>query len=315
MKKFSAILILAVLIFTAAEGLALQSSPTQAVGKQPVKSVAKKKLPKKYKVRKYVSPPINELRVDDIPLALPIPPEVTEALAAGDIEGAIRILRIEPPSLRALNLLREAQRIETFKKHKKISKIDAHKSYQNLGVAYHNLYLYLKRNGRDNPDFVKSALKYYKKAGKSLSISEQTESKVLEAALLAASGKNPEAEKIFSKLDINLLDDKDSRLAYVAGYYAAIGNNAAAIEKLRAAYDLGGEHIGLWVRISDDFYMLENDESFHAMLDDWAKRDKLAKLEREKSARDGDEPVKKKKAKKKKTTPVQPKAQPKQIKK
>ena len=300
MKKLFAAFFCMAFLFSVSSMAA--KSQTQQTSSGQVKHKKTIKASKKYKVRKYVTPPIDELRVDDIPTALPIPQEVATLLSKNDIEGAIRILRIEPPSLRTLNLLREAQRIEAYKKDKKVTKIEPHKFYQNLGIAYHNLYLYLKRNGLENPELVKSAIKFYKKAGKSLAISEQTESKLLEASILAVSGNSNESDKIFSGLDITTIEEKDTGRAYLAGYYAATGDAAKVIEELNAAYDIGGEHISMWVRISDDFFMLENDDNFHAMLNDWTKRDKQAKLEREKAARAEADPIKKKKSKKKKSS-------------
>ncbi|MBI2092502.1 MAG: hypothetical protein HYT75_05890, partial [Deltaproteobacteria bacterium] len=120
---------------------------------------------KKKRVRrlKYVSPSKEELTAENIPLALPTPDEAIKALSASDLDEAIRVLRPEPPSSRSLYLLREIQRIVLYNKNKKAPKLDRHQFYQNIGVAYHNLFLFLKKHEITNENFYKMAIKFYKK--------------------------------------------------------------------------------------------------------------------------------------------------------
>lgn len=240
--------------------------PTIANKIKPAVPIRKKRHPKRR--LKYVAPPQGELKVEAIPLTLKIPEEFTTALANNDLEGAVRILRIEPPSSRSLYLIREAQKIISYnKKDRKVPKIDKHKFYQNLGIAHHNLFLFLKRQGMTNEKLYKSALKFYTKAShSSRSIPEKTECKLLSAAIKASKGLFPAAEKTFAKLDINLLSDSYEGLEYIAAYYAATGIVDKTIDYLSLAYEIHPEQVSIWLAIGDDFFKIENDPKFQKFI-------------------------------------------------
>jgi tetratricopeptide (TPR) repeat protein len=200
---------------------------------------------------------------------LPIPIEVVEALTKGDIGEATRIFRTESPSSRSLYLLAEMKRILNHEKDKKPPKFERHEYYQNLGIAYHNLFLFLKRNGTNNEEFYKKALKFYKKAGKSKAFSERYEAKLLTAALKAANGETDEADKLFGELDTSIITDTYRGYSYLATFYSAIGNQEMAIEALEKAYAMNPGKVKLWVAICDDFASIRHEPGFIKMTDGW----------------------------------------------
>ncbi len=170
-----------------------------ARAQMPESSVKAKKTVKKKRYKrklKYVAPPVDELNTEALPVELPIPIEAVEALAKGNVDEATRMLRTESPSSRSLYLLAEMKRILDYEKDKKPPKFERHEFYQNLGIAYHNLFLFLKRNGMTNKEFYKEALKFYKKAGKSRAYSEKYEAQLLTAALKAARDQGAEVALI-----------------------------------------------------------------------------------------------------------------------
>ncbi len=218
---------------------------------------------------KYVSPP-TDITIESIPLTLPIPDEAIAALAKGKVDVAIRELRSNPPSARSIRMLKDAQKVEKFKKHKEEPKFEQHQFYQNLGIAYHNLFLFVKRNNQTYKDYYKKALKYYEKAEKaSTSDADKSEVQILIASLRAANDETEAAQKIFSEADPSLIMDRYRGIEYVAGYYAAMGDAKSAMEKLIVAYALDPNETVIWVAISDDFYKIENDPDFKEMAGQW----------------------------------------------
>lgn len=232
-------------------------------------ATAKKKARKKYHKRKYVAPPIDELSSESLPVELPIPIEVVEALSKDDIDGATRTLRTESPSSRSLYLLAEMRRILDYEKDNKPPKFEKHEFYQNLGIAYHNLFLFLKRNGVTNKELYKEALKFYKKAGKSRSYSERYEAKLLTAALMASNGEVDRAGKLFGEIDTSIITDNYRGWTYLATFYAALGNEEKTIESLKQAYTMNPEKINLWVAICDDFASMKHEPAFVKMTSEW----------------------------------------------
>jgi len=216
----------------------------------------------KRKFKKYVAPSQDDLHIESIPLSLRISDEVAAAVAKNDIDDAIRLIRTEPPSSRALTFLKSMESIEDFKKDKKVPKVERNLFYRNLGISYHNLFLFLKRKGMENPDLYKNAIKYYKKSLKTLSPSEKTDGWILIAEITAQNGGTGEAKKIFEKLDLETVNDSPHSLENIAAYYAAIGEKKMAIETLKRAIVLDPEGITIWLSIGDDFLPIENEPEF-----------------------------------------------------
>lgn len=219
---------------------------------------------KKYKrkFKKYVAPSKEDLQIESIPLSLRISDEVAVAVARNDIDDAIRLIRTEPPSSRALTFLKSMESIEDFKKDKKAPKVERNLFYRNLGISYHNLFLFLQRKKMENPDLYKNAIKYYKRSLKTLSPSEKTDGWILIAEIKAQNGKTDEAKKIFEKLDLETVNDSAHSLENVAAFYAAIGEKEMAIDTLKRAIALDPEGITIWLSIGDDFLSIENEPEF-----------------------------------------------------
>lgn len=209
----------------------------------------------KISMRRYVSPPQDDLKIELVPLILPISDDVIIALSKNKVDKAARTLRMEPPSAKSLYLLREAQKITRFKKDKTVS-------YQNVGIAYHNLFLFLKRNNIINKTFYKAGIKYYKK-------SLNNETGLLIAALTASNGKIEKAKKIFSKIAVSTLGESPQITEYKAAYFAAIGDVENAIENIRKAHKENPDQTAIWTAISDDFLTIENDPEFKKLLSTW----------------------------------------------
>lgn len=294
MKIKTIILILLAILIAPPAGASKKLSSTSQ------KKIHKVKKPAKPAKRmKYVSPPQDELQIGTIPMVLPISVEAVNALANNNLDEAIRTLRTESPSSKSLYLIKEAQIIVNYKKNKKSPLLDKETFYQNIGIAYHNLFMFLKRNNVINKDFYKNGLKFYGRSPK-------PEQDILSASLMASYGELEKAEKLFSKIDPKSFDGDAKRLEYLATYYAAIGDAESSINKLKEAYALDNIQIPIWVEISDDFAGIENNPEFKKMTLDWKedeiKAEAKRKAELEKAAKDQKKKKKKSPGSKKKGT-------------
>lgn len=198
-----------------------------------------------------------------------IPVEVIDSLKISDLDGAIRNIRMEATSPRSKYLLREMQRIETFEQGGKKSSKD-HRYLFNVGVAYHNLYLFLKGYEIENEDFFKKALKYYKMAYRTKSPSRKNNINLTMAALYASAGDTKRAKKLFGKIDKDCFQDQFRKFEGLALYYSAVGDVENAIPNLESAYSLNPEHTKFWLGISDDFNQICDDQRFQSLLKKWA---------------------------------------------
>lgn len=240
-----------------------QLPPSAAKAKKTVKK-------KRYKRKlKYVAPPVDELSSEALPVELPIPIELVETIAKGNVDEASRMLRTEAPSSRSLYLLAEMKRILDFENGNRPAKYEKHRFYQNLGIAYHNLFLFLRRNGMANKEFYDNAIKFYKKSGKSRAFSEKYESQLLTAAIMAANGEIDAAEKLFGGIDTSIITDNDRGYAYIATFYAAVENVEKTIESLKQAYIMNPGQIKLWASICDDFASMKSNPDFVRMVSEW----------------------------------------------
>jgi hypothetical protein len=140
-------------------------------------------------------------------------------------------------------------------------------------------------------------MKFYKKALKTESVSEQMEVRLLMATLMAVGGKEKNAEKMFAKVDTSALDDSSNVYEYLASYYGAMGNVIEACFALDMAHERNPEQIRIWTAISDDFYKIENEDAFKSMLSSWSEKRKadLAKANEVKRKK-AKKPLKKKQA-------------------
>jgi len=244
---------------------------------------SKKGVKKRPRILKYVSPPRELLELKNIPLTSPISGEVISFLAKGKLKDASRTFKSEPASAKSLHLSREIQRILSYNKSVKDSPANKHSISQNTGIAYHNLYLFLKRNNINQKNFYKKGLKFYKRALKTDSASEATETKLLTASLLAAGGETKRAGDLFSEIDLNLLDKDFKTSEYLASYYAATRDMPHTVNALKDAHLSRPEQTLIWLAISDDFYQVEQSPEFDKMKKDFAaESEQKAKLKKKK---------------------------------
>lgn len=205
-----------------------------------------------------------------LPREQPLSPDVLERFANGDITHAARGLLMEPASEKTLYLLRETQRIgEAKEQHGKPVKTAAHRFYLNLGVANHNLYLFVKGRQMAHSGYVKEALAAYKKARVTAPKEERAEVDLLVAALLAASGKEKPAQKMFRKIPIARFQDTFQGAAYLVTYYAAQRDIPHTTEALRKVYALNPRGTKSWLRVSDDLTELKDEPHVKELLDEW----------------------------------------------
>ena len=196
--------------------------------------------------------------------------DVIDALARGSLNEAAIELREQPTSAKSLYLLREVTRVAMHESSKKRPKrSDAHQYYQNLGVAYHNLHLFLKTNGIEQEDFAKEALKFYKKSKGYATPMHKPEADILSAALLTSMGEEEKAASLMDKIDMAKLGVDFQTQEYLAAYYAAKGDAADAVISLKEAYRERPDVILTWLAVGDDFHMIEGDPQFVSLLNEW----------------------------------------------
>jgi tetratricopeptide (TPR) repeat protein len=198
-----------------------------------------------------------------------VPKNVVQLLASGDLKKAVFAMRELPDCPKASYLMHSASRIVLFGMEKNPSKSSAHEVYQNIAIAYHNLYLFLKGNGIDQEAYFGEAERYYSMARRTGTYLHKAECDVLEAALIAASGDAEKAMKKFSKVDEFMLRGDFESMEYLAVYYAAVRDAAKALEALDAAFAMSPTRTLAWLEVSDDFEPLKDDAGFAARLSSW----------------------------------------------
>lgn len=196
--------------------------------------------------------------------------DVIDALARGSLNEAAIELRELPSSAKSLYLLREVTRVVMYENSKRRPKgTDPHQFFQNLGVSYHNLFLFMKANGIDQEDYFEEALKLYKKAKGPATPKHKIETDILMAALLTSHGDTEKADKIMAKVDRSKLGADFQTEEYLAVYYAAKGDVESSIETLRLAHEERPDVIATWLAVGDDFYLIKDDPQYQALLKEW----------------------------------------------
>lgn len=203
---------------------------------------------------------------------------VVDALASGDLNGALIAMREEKNTPKLLYLMREAARVAALDMGPKPRKALAHKVYQNVAIGYHNLYLFLKSRGIDQKDYLREARRYYHKARGAATVLHKEECDLLEAALLAASGGVKKAQKIFSKVDETMMRGDFESMEYIAAYYAAMGDARSAIGALEGAYRLSPGATLTWLAVGDDFDGIRDDPRFQALMVSWRAKEAERRL-------------------------------------
>lgn len=251
--------------------------PTPATKKTATKKAAPKK--KKKKTAQASKKEAENPQKPDVPVEQPeIPLAIVDAIASGDVNGAIILMREEKANPKLLYLTREATRVANFRVTKKPGKSEAHKFYQNAAISHHNLYLFLKARGIDQREYLKDALDLYGKARKAATLLHKAECDLLQAALMASSGDLEKAEKKYAKINDGALRGDFESMEYLAAYHAATGNVEGAMAALDAAHRLSPEATLVWLAVGDDFANVADDPRFKALMISWKAREASEKL-------------------------------------
>lgn len=202
-------------------------------------------------------------------IVIKISPQVIENLKANKLSDAIRQMRVEATSPQAKFFLREIEKINDYE-HSQDKKFK--KELQNVfntGIAYHNLYLFLRDNGIMSKKFFGSALGYYKKAESKSPPSEKSVIQLLMAALYADTGDIKNSEKYYGKIDQASFHSDMKKCLTLALYYSSRDDVAGTIASLENALKMEKEFTIFWVGISDDFYKVYNEPDFQDFLKKW----------------------------------------------
>jgi hypothetical protein len=213
-------------------------------------------------------------RPANMPTERPITPAVIKMLAEGKVSMAARRLLMEPASTKSLYLIREMQRVGEHETKLTRLKKDDHRAHLNLGIAYHNLFLFLRRHDMTHRRFARRALRLYGKAARVGEGLHRDEAYLLQASLHAAEGNKSRAMRlVHERVDLKLLGLTTRGASYIAGYYAAIGEPKSAVAALRlaAGHDQGGT-LNRWLLISDDFENIKKTDEFQAFTADLPKK-------------------------------------------
>ncbi len=197
-----------------------------------------------------------------------VPQQIIDLLSAGDVSSALIAMREEKPTPKLTYLMRDASLI-SLAPLQKPGRPEAHLFYQNVGVSYHNLYLFLRAAGAPRPEFAEEALRFYGKARSSATELHRSECDLLKAALLAATGEREKAAKIFRRIDPATVRGDFESTEYLAAYHAAMGDVDAALDALDRSYKLDPQKTVTWLSVGDDFHDLKGDDRYRALLANW----------------------------------------------
>jgi len=200
-----------------------------------------------------------------------IPQSIVQSMADGDLSSAVIALREEPPSPKVNYLIRTATAVVLSQIGEKPAHSDEHQHFQNLGIAYHNLFLFLKARGIANSEYFDSAVKNYKKARRAGTVLHKAECDLLTAAILAANGNREKAQKMFEKIDEFMLRADFESTEYLAAYYAAMGDAPKTSDALKRAFDINPSATLAWIEVGDDFHEIESDPSYKELLASFSK--------------------------------------------
>jgi len=205
-----------------------------------------------------------------------IPIETTEALKKDDIAAAIRNLRLVATSEQSKYLLRQMEEIKTYEMDKSKLKKKEYLRILNVGIAYNNLFLFVKSQGETSNKLFNKTLKFFKKANKASSPFMKNRIKLLTASLYASTGDLKKAETYFKKVALSTFKNEFQRNTNLAHYYSAIGNTLQAMTHLEMAYKERPKFVKLWLGISDDFENIDETEEYQSFI----KKHRIKRLNR-----------------------------------
>ncbi len=202
-----------------------------------------------------------------------IRPEAIKSLADNNLKQAASVLREQQPSDKSIYLLREINTIVMHNSYDyRPKRYDSYEFYKSVGIAYHNLFLFLKTKGIFQKEFQKKARKFYKRSRRFAGPLDKPEVNILMAALWAARKKakhQHKAERLINKVDLSKLKYDYQIQECLAAYYAAQRNVAKTIKALRKAYPGRTKTLLQWIYVGDDFYFIKADPRFKALLNEW----------------------------------------------
>ncbi|MBI4365213.1 MAG: hypothetical protein HY543_00165, partial [Deltaproteobacteria bacterium] len=204
-----------------------------------------------------------------LPIEQPISPDIVDYLAAGDMTRAARSLFMEPATEKSLYLLRETQRIGEAAHMGRPSRPEARRFYLGLGVANHNVLLFLKRHGRPTARYARAARSAYAKARAAAPKAERAAVDILVAALDAATGKEKAAAKRFAKLPLAAFEKDLRATTYLATYFAAQKDIPHAVTAIAKAHEMSPGAIKSWLRVSDDFHAIQDAPEVKDLFSAW----------------------------------------------
>lgn len=297
-KFFSIIVIAMAVIFAtvSAEALVKKPQPKPKTSKsattKTAKSKAKKATPaatsktsakksKKGRKTPYILAPTPEVTAPELPHPHRFSPELSDHLARGNLAQVYHDLQLETASDKVGYMINQVLMAQGkgMGHGRGVTSFDR-------AVAWHNLYLFLARQGRPAPKFVKEAAKYYQKAARKPQYADKAN--ILLAALYATAGDTAKSEKYFGKVDVAALThggEDYNGLEYLATYYAAVKQPHQAIAYLDQAYKLSPGSLLQWLHVGDDFWAIEDDAGFEKQVEDWtiAHHQRITQLQRDKS--------------------------------
>lgn len=209
-------------------------------------------------------------------VTIEIPAAVTDALKNGDVEAAARGIHLHATSPRSEYLFKQMLTIVEYDADKRKAGRKDQLRTLNTGVAYHNLFLFLKGGGCQSKEFFKKASKFYTMSLKNKSPYRKNIVYMLLASLNASYGNAKLSEKYFKKTDPNLFEDELRKLLTLALYHSSVSDAAGAILDLDAAYKINPEYVKFWIGVSDDFVEVGNTPEFQEAIKKWKafRRDK-----------------------------------------
>jgi len=196
-----------------------------------------------------------------------VPKEAITELAKDDLEKASAILQTKSQSDKSIYLLRELSHILLYKRaNQPPSRADAYDFFKGIGVAYHNLYLFLKTQDIEQSDLFKQAIKYYKKSIRFASNLDKAEVYILMAAITESSGNSKKANSYFKKVKLYPASLDLQIQECLAAYFAAKKDVQHTVESLKKVYKGRSKTILNWIVLGDDFYFIKDDIRFQNML-------------------------------------------------
>lgn len=205
-----------------------------------------------------------QAQIPAVPMRSQVPRAAAALLAHGDLMAAYQRLQMAPESLRNRHLMGEVQRVAQHSRGLAKVSDDQRKYYRDLGIAYHNLLLFLQGEAMWSKNFYRKAHRAYARATRKSNPVARAEIELLRAAIDMSAGKQKPALRRFTRrVDQQQLEGHFTGLAYLAGYHAAAGSTDDAIAALQRARTLDTKNqLGTWISIGDDFTPITNTTAF-----------------------------------------------------